>query len=115
MSTEENRGCPRSRAFRDLGLRGRVNLGTSSDGGTEPPRFLAWEAGDPDLRREFSASCPLLDVRFRRFQRVALQAMQFSTLAIELVMNEAEVTVVLVLVPAIDSVGRKIGDLHKPR
>src|SRR5260370_34713929 len=37
MLTEENRGCPRSRAFRDLGFHGRVNLGISFDGGTESP------------------------------------------------------------------------------
>src|SRR6202795_329769 len=40
MLTEENRGCPRSRAFRDLGFHVRVNLGISFDGGTKSLIFF---------------------------------------------------------------------------
>src|SRR6266849_448908 len=33
-------GCPRSRAFRDLGFHGHVNRGILFDGATEPPLFF---------------------------------------------------------------------------
>ena len=64
----KNLGCPRSRAFRDLGFHGHVNLGILFDGATEPPLFFPHnQAGWPILPlTQPRRGCPTSFARFLR-------------------------------------------------